>query len=136
MAEELFNHFARSAHSRWRADSRALNQSFKDSKNPGPMSADAIRLLTGDGIRVINGERYPASASEKDFQESDLIIAMSKVEHEPRIMKDWSRYSQRVQYWDVEDLHLEKPEAAYEKVKNHVRKLFELVEKDGIHSAR
>jgi protein-tyrosine phosphatase len=89
------------------------------------MSMDAIKLLTNDGVIVVNGKRYPVSVSKRDFLESELIIAMSKAEHEPMIMKDWGQYRDRVQYWDVEDMHFEEPSAAYEKVKGHFRKLFD-----------
>jgi protein-tyrosine-phosphatase len=128
MAEEFFNNIAGNAQSAWHADSRGLSQSFSGN-NPGPMSVNAIKLLTNDGVPVINGKRYPVSVSERDFLESELIIAMSKAEHEPMIMKDWGQFRDRVQYWDVEDMHLEEPSAAYEKVKDHVRKLFDMLNK-------
>jgi len=126
MAEELFNNIAGNAQSAWHADSRGLSQLFSGN-NLGPMSVNAIRLLTNDGVPVVNGKRYPVSVSERDFLESELIIAMSKAEHEPMIMKDWGQYRDRVQYWDVEDMHLEEPSAAYEKVKGHVKKLFDML---------
>jgi protein-tyrosine phosphatase len=128
MAEEFFNNIAGNAQSAWHADSRGLNQFLGN--NQGPMSVDAIKLLTNDGVTVVNGKRYPIPISERDFLESKLIVAMSKAEHEPMIMRDWGQYRDRVQYWDVEDMHLEKPSVAYEKVKGHVRKLFDMLNKN------
>jgi protein-tyrosine-phosphatase len=124
MAEELFNHLARSAGSVWRAESRALRQEL-DGRNPGPMSVDAIKMLTQDRVEAVNGQRYPLAVKETDFLEFDRIIAMSRAEHEPMVAKDWYLYQERVGYWDVEDLHLEQLSVAYEKVKAHVSKLFD-----------
>jgi protein-tyrosine-phosphatase len=127
MAEEFFNHSVRHNHNEWRADSRALIQSLSDYHNPGPMSVDATRLLINDGIDIIHGKRYPISVKEEDFLKAELVIAMSRVEHEPMIIKDWNRYSDHVQYWDVEDLRFEKPSVAYQKIKEHVRMLFDML---------
>jgi protein-tyrosine-phosphatase len=110
-----------------RADSKALIQSLSDYHNPGPMSVDAIRLLTNNGIEVINGKRYPVSVKEGDFLAHELIIAMSQAEHEPMILKNWNQYKDRLQYWDVEDLHLDEPPVIYRKNKAHIRTLFDML---------
>jgi len=78
-------------------------------------------------VAAINRKRYPVSVSKRNFLEAEVIITMSKAEHEPMITRDWRQYRDRVQFRDVEDTHLEEPSAAYKKVKRHVRKLFDML---------
>lgn len=99
-AEELFNHMARKFGCDWGAESRGLSL---NPNNPGPVSPLVMNRLAHLGISPTGSSRLPAYADDADFQEADLIIALSRKEHLPLVEKKFSSYGQRVEYWEVED---------------------------------
>ncbi len=79
-AEEVFNFRARAASSNWSADSRGLRL---NPNNSGPISEVALRRMEMLRIQPIKSHRSPEIMRETDFENSDLVIAMSREEHFP-----------------------------------------------------
>ena len=111
-AEYYFNHFAHGLP--WRAKSRGL---AIDPTNIGPISSYTVRELENFGIAVKEA-RFPVAVEEIDFEKADKIIVLNKTEHEPMIEKTFSRWQNKIVYWNINDLNIESTQIAFQKMKN------------------
>ncbi len=119
-AEELFNFKARAASSNWSADSRGLRL---NTNNVGPISEVALRRMEMLGVQPLNGHRYPKSVNDTDFENSALVIAMSREEHYPLMRKLFPAYAEHIDYWDVGDTDEMPPDAALQMIEFLVDKI-------------
>jgi len=117
-AEYYFNHFAKDLP--WVASSRGLALFTYD--NEGPISSYTLQELKKLGINIDN-PCFPVAADEEDFEKADKIIALSKSEHEQMIKKDFSRWKDKVIYWDIGDIDVESTVSSFKKMKNMLDQL-------------
>ncbi len=101
-SEALFNSLATRAELNWTADSRGL-ATDQGLHNVGPISAHALKGLETRGI-VAEVARFPEQVQERDLQSADLVIALNEVEHRALLDARFPSWSERVEYWQVEDL--------------------------------
>ncbi|UHD16054.1 hypothetical protein [Thiocapsa bogorovii] len=59
-------------------------------------------------IPVRGGARYPIAARPKDFKAAHRIIAVSRREHEPMVREHFPEVMERIQYFEIGDLDVEK----------------------------
>ncbi len=100
-AEILFNHLAQENHLEWRAASRGIVAQW--SRNPGPISQEALRGLAARGISV-EAPRYPMQLTENDLARAERIVALDEAEHRPMLDAYFPDWTERVEYWNVPDL--------------------------------
>jgi len=115
-AEEYFNHLAESKGLDWKAFSKGLSQNMPSPNNPGPISTHAISALEE---RKINGkalDRFPLPIEESDFLTYDKIIALSEQEHRPMLEERFTKYLDKIGYFEVGDLPIEHPKQAMDKL--------------------
>ena len=90
--------------------------------NVGPISSYTERELAKLGIPA-NNPRFPISAKEDDFEKADKIIALSKTEHEPMILKNFPKWKDTVSYWDVGDIDAMSLSDAFPMMEKHLSEL-------------
>lgn len=106
-AEILFNWHARQRGLPWQADSRGL---ALDRFNPGPMSSHTMSALRKLGIALEEYLRLPLQAAETDFARAHHIVAVKEAEHRPLITRNFVKWLDRVEFWQVHDLDCSGPE--------------------------
>ncbi|MFT7558410.1 MAG: protein-tyrosine phosphatase [Flavobacteriales bacterium] len=111
-SEEYFNHFAGVYGIPWQADSMGIQRTFEGNGNVGPIAQNTLDKLASLSIQPLGHERFPVSFQESHFNEFDRIIAVSLDEHKPMLEEIWELGDKNVEYFDVEDLHIEGPETA------------------------
>jgi protein-tyrosine phosphatase len=109
-AEHLFNWHARSEGLTWRADSRGIVVGRW--KNPGPISRYALERLNELGIPLDGDTRFPRQLTEADLSSADLIVAVKEAEHRKMLSELFPAWSDRVEYWDIDDIDFAKPQEA------------------------
>ena len=121
-AEESFNHHA--IENGWKA--RAFSKGFRPSpeRNPGSMSPYALEGLRERGIAPLNAKRMPEELSEGDFVGFPRVIAMSDSEHRPMMRERFPAYETTIDFFLVEDLHLEPSSVALPRLEASLRALF------------
>jgi len=87
----------------WRADSRALAVEL-GSKNIGPISQHARRGLAARGIMIEPQPRNPQQATDSDFRNADIVIAVKEREHRPLVESRFPAWASKVRYWDIDDV--------------------------------
>ncbi len=126
-AEYYFNHFSDALP--WRAESRGL--ALDTYNNIGPISALTTTELKKLGI-VVTNPRFPISATEKDFESAQKIIALNKVEHEPIINKNFPKWEGSVTYWEVGDIDTMLTGTAVHKMEKLLNELLESLKRDNL----
>lgn len=124
-AEEYFNHLAKREGLQASAYSLGLMRDFSGNGNVGPISQDTLAELNSLGIEPLGHERMPDYVYLEHFDDYDLVIAVSRSEHTPMVKENWPGESPSIEYFDVEDLHLEGPETALPRLRRHVEGLIE-----------
>jgi protein-tyrosine phosphatase len=121
-AEELFNHLASGNGLNWTASSRGL-ATERGVRNVGPISPHAVQGLAARGIHLDGSIRPPLQLSEDDLQRADLIIALKEMEHRPLVAERFPIWSNRVEYWNIDDLDKATPEEALPEIEGRIREL-------------
>ncbi len=121
-AEEVFNFKSRAVSSNWSADSRGLRL---NTNNVGSISAVALRRMVMLRVQHIKGHRSPAIVRETDFENSAIVIAMSREEHHPLMRKLFPVYAEHIRYWDVEDTGEMPPDVALQRIEILIGQLIE-----------
>ena len=103
-AELLFNQLAAAQGLPWVADSRALAIEL-GVNNVGPISTYTLVRLQEMGIAVPAPIRFPQQVTEGDLQAASLTIALDRTEHLPYIIERHPEWAERIEYWEVADLH-------------------------------
>ncbi|MEM7655547.1 MAG: low molecular weight phosphatase family protein [Bacteroidota bacterium] len=132
-AEELFNHLAIREQLPWRADSMGLREDMSASKNVGPMSSLAIQFLEEREVPIVGIDRMPKSVGAGDFTAFERIICLDEAEHRPKMEERFPFWANRVEYWDVPDLHVAPETYALPRLHEHIVKLLEELTLEGFH---
>jgi protein-tyrosine phosphatase len=121
-AEVLFNHLALAEGLAYRADSAGL---WRDchTHNPGPISPNTIAALKERGIPLPAVLRPPRDVQESDFRDAALTIAVKEAEHRPLVASRFPDWSDRVEFWHVDDVGDAPPSVALPLIERNVRDL-------------
>lgn len=122
-AEELFNHLAKQRGLAWRADSAGLEVEKWGSYNPGTMSVHTVELLEAMDIMPVGRNRSERQFDPEEINEVYRCIALSDSEHRPMVERMHPELIDRIEFWTVEDLHLETAENALPMIVEAVEKL-------------
>jgi len=126
-AEIVFNWQAEMHQSGWRADSRGL---AVDSRNPGPISAHTLRILADRGILPVCDNRFPIDATVTDFATANHVVAVKECEHRRMIDARFPDWSDRVEYWHIDDLDCATPDVAIPQLESQVIELLNRLQCD------
>jgi protein-tyrosine phosphatase len=130
----LFNHLAREKKLQWRAISRGLAVGSGVPPEVGAISRTAAKGLRSRGVRLGFYQRPPMQVKPRDFARADRMIALDEQEHRP-YMKWWfPEWADKVEYWQVGDLHSKHAEAALRLAAHEVRALVDRL--SGHHSGK
>lgn len=121
-AEMLFNHLVSEAGLPHHADSRALALE-RGGCNVGPISTNTAEALTARGVSMPARHRSPQQASEADFLDFEMIVALKEAEHRPLMTQRFPAHAGRVQYWHVHDLDAATTQEALTQIETNVRQL-------------
>jgi len=102
-AEILFNSVAAKMSLPWRASSRGLALE-RGVNNIGPMAVSAVRALKARGVHATaDFARYPMRATVEDFEMAHWIVALKKAEHMPLLQERFPAWTEKVEFWQVDD---------------------------------
>lgn len=102
-AEVLFNATARKMGLPWRAISRGLALE-RGINNIGPMAASAIKAFEALGACDDDAvARFPAQATNDDLELAHRIVALKRDEHLPLLEERHPAWSEKVEFWQVDD---------------------------------
>lgn len=124
-AEELFNHLARQRGLNWRADSAGLEVEKWRSYNPGTMSVHTVEMLEAMDIMPLARNRAERQFDPEEMDHFHRCIALSESEHKPMIERMHPELLGRIEFWTVEDLHLETADNALPMIVTAVERLIE-----------
>lgn len=123
-SEEYFNAYAEQKKLDWVADSMGLQRDFTGNGNIGPIAENTLNWLSELDIKAKNATRMPKHIYVENFSEFDRVIAVSADEHKPMLEEHFSvSIFENVEYFDVEDLHIEGPETAIPRLILHLDRL-------------
>lgn len=122
-AEYFFNHHATKDELQWSADSRGIVVGRHN--NPGPISRHAVERLDELGISINGSLRYPQRLTEADLSAADLVIAVKKAEHREMLNELFPDWTDRIEYWHIDDLDYADPQEALPVLENELRALME-----------
>ena len=120
-AEILFNWIATEKRMLWRAESRGMALE-RGVHNVGPISNLVIKRVRSLGIQV-NDDRSPMAVKEHDFRKASYIVAVKELEHKPLLERQFPRWIEKVEFWNVDDLDCSGPEKALGELESKVRRL-------------
>src|SRR5689334_5798325 len=123
-AEHLFNHEAARRGLNWTADSRGLAIEL-GVNNVGPMSKYTLAGLRERVIALDAPLRFPQQVKAADLQAAALIIALDRAEHQPYVALRWPTWMDRIEYWEVADMHLMTAADALRSIEAQVMALLE-----------
>jgi protein-tyrosine phosphatase len=132
-AEHFFNWYARYERLRWRADSRGIVVGRHN--NPGPISRHAVERLDELGISINGSLRYPQQLTETDLSAADLVIAVKKAEHREMLNELFPDWTDRVEYWHIDDLDYAASQEALPVLENELRALMERLARSSFSTA-
>ena len=123
-AELLFNTQVQDESLPWQSFSRGLVVD-RISSNIGPISRAAKHRLETHGILLPADVRFPIQVLEPDLATADLIIAMKEVEHRPMFAERFPAWTNRAEYWHIDDVDYARPEDALAALEHNVRQLID-----------
>jgi protein-tyrosine phosphatase len=123
-AEIFFNTQVQDERIPWRSFSRGLVVD-RISNNIGPISRVAQHRLATQGIHLPADIRFPVQLFEPDLLAADLIIAMKEVEHRPMFAERFPAWTDRAEYWHIDDVDYARPEDALAALEHNVRQLID-----------
>ena len=105
----------------WTAESRGLARTFSPN-NVGAISSYALKTLEIWGIPIDQAAstRLPKYVRNDDFVEYDRVIAVSKAEHYPMVETDFPEMLDRVDFFEIGDLHIEPAETAMPRLREEL----------------
>jgi predicted translation initiation factor SUI1 len=102
-AEIYFNSVAKKMGLSWCALSKGLALE-RGISIVGPMAIAAIQSLESQGIRAIDDvSRFPIQVTLADFEEAARIIALKEVEHLPLLQERFPAWTEKVEFWHIDD---------------------------------
>ena len=114
-AELLFNYTARQYQIEWTSFSRG----FQESTREAPISPHSLERLYLKNI-FPNQVRYPIKLSASDLGQAHRIILMDELEHRPMLESQYSEWSDYVEYWNIQDVEVETPKCALDRLERKV----------------
>jgi protein-tyrosine phosphatase len=114
-AEMYFNARAAQVGIDWRAISRGIATELGVDL-PGPVSPLVIDRLAALGLSSAANRRAPLQLQEADLAAADLVIALDGKEHPPLMRQRFGAWVDRIDYWDVPDVHLLQAEDALARI--------------------
>ena len=120
-AEALFNALADEAGLSWRAFSRGLTVGREG--NTGPISKDAVEGLAARGLPIQEPIRFPMQVGEYDLANADLVVALKEEDHRSVLQSRYSHWSDRVEYWHVDDLDSAVAQDALSELERNIKAL-------------
>lgn len=103
-AEIVFNSVVMKMGVPWQAMSRGLALE-RGVNNVGPIARDALQTLERMGIRdILATARKPLSVTPADFEVAERVIALKEAEHRPLVLERFPSFSDRLDYWDIDDV--------------------------------
>ena len=115
-AEQYFNFKAKELHLNWLATSKGLLRDLSFAQNVGPISEFTVNYLMALNINV-DSSRMPVRVEYEDFTSVDRVVALSRDEHVPMMEKHFKPFVNKIDYFEIEDVHLESHETALPKLK-------------------
>ena len=82
-----------------------------------------MRGLQARGIPLPEPARYPLQLQARELAAADLTVALKEAEHRPMLEERFPGWSRRVEYWQVDDLDLARPEEALAEIERQVQAL-------------
>lgn len=119
-AETIFNVWAAESGLRALADSSGLAPT---AANPGAIAKSAVAHLERLGITLAEPIRYPKALTEQELRTASRVIALKETEHRPMMVRQFPRYAERIDYWQIHDLDVLTPEEALPQIEQRVREL-------------
>ena len=104
----------------WRADSRGLRIC---AGNSGPISSFTVDWLQTIGVSMPAAHRFPMPVSAADLQAARLVVAVKEAEHRPLLQQGFPDWTERVEYWHIDDLDFAMPELALPKLTAKIEEL-------------
>jgi predicted translation initiation factor SUI1 len=102
-AEVLFNSVSGKMGLVWKASSRGLALE-RGVNNVGPMEVSAVRVLEALGVHADDAvTRLPAQVTTDDLERAALIVALNLDEHLPLLQERFPAWSEKVEFWHVDD---------------------------------
>jgi protein-tyrosine phosphatase len=121
-AEMLFNHLAARCQLNWVADSRGI-ATILGADNTDVISEHTVNGLRCRGVSVGNNHRSPIQVQSQDFERADLVIALDEQEHRPYMEDKFPDWADRIEYWQVGDLHITTADEALQTADLEIRAL-------------
>jgi protein-tyrosine phosphatase len=121
-AELFFNTHVQDEIIPWRSFSRGLVVD-RIRNNIGPISQVVQHRLATRGIHLPADIRFPVQLLEPDLLAADLIIAMKEAEHRPMFAERFPAWTERAEYWHIDDVDYARPEDALAALEHNVRQL-------------
>lgn len=102
-AEALLNSVAQKMGLRWVAVSRLLVLE-SDTQKAVRLSPAAVSVLTTMNLRVTDDlARAPERLDLEDLEAAERIVALNQVEHHPLLQERFPAWTDRVEYWEIDD---------------------------------
>jgi protein-tyrosine phosphatase len=123
-AEMLFNHLAVERQLNWRADSRGI-ATILGADNTDSISEHTVNGLRTRGVGIGDNHRAPIQVQIQDFEKADWVIALDEEEHRPYMQRWFPDWTDRIEYWQVGDLHVTAADEALQMAEAQVRALIQ-----------
>lgn len=117
-AEAVFNHHAARRATGWHAFSRALAIE-QGAALPGPISPLVVDALRDRGI-VYDTSTGPQACSLQDLRSAGRLVALNRDEHRHLLSSRFPGWEDRVVYWRVNDVGLQRPSEAMAEIERRV----------------
>lgn len=108
-AEAVFNHHAQTRELGWCAFSRGLNPDVTDFDG---LSQHSQTAMESRGIELHHTASNKAPLTEEDLEMAHIIIAMSEDEHQPMVARNFPKWLDQFNFWQIEDQELCDPAEA------------------------
>ena len=115
-AEGVFNFHADKRNLGWQAYSRGLAIHWAE----GILSPFTAAALSARQIPVTYTGPTRIQLTEKDLESADLIIAMDRNEHLLMMEEQFPSWSQRIEYWEVQDMPMSLPDVALPAIESKI----------------
>ena len=103
-AEVLFNHRAIENGLDWTAHSRGLMVDWME--YDGGVSAELMQALSDHDIEFPAETLTATQVTEADFNDANIIIALSEIEHRPVFRARYPDWEDAVEFWDIQDIEV------------------------------
>ena len=122
-AEHYFNWLAGREQLGWKADSRGLMVGIWG--NIGPFRAMRWTPCKRRGIPLEDQPRDPKPLTLADLAEADLVVAVKEAEHRAMMAAQFPLWTDRIEYWQVDDLDCAEAHEALPHLENQIHALVE-----------